>query len=467
MIVEIYECASVTIDEETKWYLRLKDLALAKKMEREEKYYIYNRKYHGQVLEELNENYQKNLLVCKKTPYQLDGEDYSKLDELLKKQLTQLEFQRIDTVNNQLFLSPIFDEKLITILKSHFNLDEQKEDIIDSIIESFKNGTGSFMLGQEEKDLLLNRRKEEKTVSKTFQFNIDKMYSNIERKVYGQKEQLKQILAGMIYNQDILSKYEDKDEVAEMKKTILLCGTTGTGKTLMIKNIAKELKIPYIIEDTTRYTATGYEGENVDNLLTSLVSASPDIISAQNGIIFLDEFDKICCIEGERANIRTKAVQEHLLKMMEGTTVRKKIKKGFSEEEFAFDTRGVTFVLSGAFQELTKEGSLDVKKLISYGMLPEISGRISDIIQLTTPNSKDYKDYLTSFPNSYLEHTASYLKTLGVLLDYDENSIQYLVEEAMNLQFGYRGVKKALDERVNPQLFDCYAGKVKKITLTR
>jgi len=469
MIVEIYECASVTRDGKTGWYLRLKDLAPATAKE-DGKFYIDDRKYHGQIIEVLNQNYQNNLLVCKKTPYRFEREEWSKLDELLKNQLTQLEFQKIDTVNDQILLSPVFDEKLLPILRSHFNLDEQKENIINSIIAGFENGTGSFILGKEEKDLLLNRREKEKekiSIPKAFHFNIHEMYSNIERKVYGQKEQLKQVLATMIYNQDILSKYEEKDDVAEMKKIVLLCGTTGTGKTLMIKNIAKELKIPYIIEDTTRYTATGYEGENVDHLLTSLVSVSPDITSAQNGIIFLDEFDKICHTEGEKSNIRTKAVQEHLLKMIEGTTVRKKIKKGFLEEEFAFDTRGVTFVLSGAFQELTKEGSLDEKKLISYGMLPEISGRISDIIQLATPTRKDYHDYLTVFPNSYLEHTADYLKTLGVFLDYDESSIEYLVEEAMRFESGYRGVKKALDESVNPHLFDCYAGKTKKITLTR
>ena len=139
--------------------------------------------------------------------------------------------------------------------------------------------------------------------------------------MYGQDEQLKQILSCIIKNIDLANSRYHQDEIASLKSNILLLGQTGVGKTLIIKQIAKLFDIPYVLEDATRYTRNGWSGEDIENMIRNLYVASEESLAkAESGILIIDEFDKLCN-RNENSDVSTTSVQQGLLKLIEGTKI--------------------------------------------------------------------------------------------------------------------------------------------------
>jgi ATP-dependent Clp protease ATP-binding subunit ClpX len=244
-----------------------------------------------------------------------------------------------------------------------------------------------------------------------------------------------------------------------------LIGPTGTGKTLMVESMANALDVPYIICDAKRYTSNGYVGEDIESILVDLYrKCNEDMEKFQHGIIFIDEFDKLCEVKDERSHVNTTDVQESILKLLDGTIVNKTIRRGITEEHLSFDTSKVSFVLSGAFTEMfEKENIITDEILKKYGMISELAGRIGSKIVLNRPSKDNLKTLLLNGKYSYLKLFNTYLEMLNIEYEIKDEFIDYIVDFAFDLNLGYRGLEKAISSYVDEQLYDLISGDTKKL----
>jgi len=190
---------------------------------------------------------------------------------------------------------------------------------------------------------------EVKVEEKNKSFSVRKIYDEVTKSVIGQDEAVKTVISTIIRN--------SFTDVPKARSNMFLIGGTGNGKTETMEQVLKRLEIPYIIEDATKYTEEGYVGDKVENALVRLIgAANGDITKAQRGVIILDEMDKKGDNRGN-SHVSTTAVQEGLLKMLEGST--------FSTTRGRFSTEFVTFVLSGACEETFKARDKRLKKKIN------------------------------------------------------------------------------------------------------
>jgi len=334
---------------------------------------------------------------------------------------------------------------------------------------------------------------DEDDVENTFlQYDIEEKYEILKEHVFGQDEQLKQVLSCVAFNVSLDDSGESSEVVADTKTTILLLGNTGVGKTLMIKNIAKMFGIPYVIEDATRYTGSGWSGEDIENMLRNLyVASGKNITNAQMGILVVDEFDKLCK-KGDKNGHATTAVQDGLLKLIEGTKLTISKNNHTDIGGFQFDTSKLTIILSGAFDGMDKiiekrtnqkrlgfynqssdendknidDEIIQVEDLIEYGVKKELAGRINNIIQLNNPSKEDLKNAFLYSKNSPLVSLENFLKSNGIKIEFDEDFVDIIVDKAITLKTGYRGLNKVFNDVVNRERYDIMTGKKKVLSLT-
>lgn len=315
--------------------------------------------------------------------------------------------------------------------------------------------------------------------------NIVSLYKEIKNTIVGQDEQVKKILTTLYQNELINNEYEDN--LLGLKKHLLICGPTGTGKTETIRRIADNYDKAIAIVNATSYSETGYVGESVEDMLASLYyAADGDLDVAQEGILVIDEIDKLAEDVGKKSHVSRLGVQRSLLKILEGNIMNVNIIDGKLASVISFDTSKLTVIGLGAFAGIIKPekkialgfnsvssnnmqdanySKITSKDFVDYGMLPELMGRFTSRVYMHTLKKEDLRNILLFSNESPLILYKEYFKNLNIEFSYDDDFIDEVAEGAYNLDLGARGLKVVLDDIISPYLFEIYVGNIKKIHL--
>lgn len=311
----------------------------------------------------------------------------------------------------------------------------------------------------------------------------------LDQYVIGQDE-AKKTLAVAVYNHykrltHDQKKYEEEIEIE--KSNILMIGPTGTGKTLLAKSISRLLNVPFTIVDATVLTEAGYVGEDVESILTRLLQAADyNVEAAQRGIIFIDEIDKIAR-KGDNPSITRdvsgEGVQQALLKILEGSVVNVPPQGGRKHPDqkmIPINTQNILFIAGGAFEGLDKiiskrlnvsaigYQSLSKKKvseefilsfvmahdLRTFGLIPELVGRLPVITYLNKLDEKALKEILTQPKNALIKQYKRLFEMDGIHLEIKEEALDHLVEKTLKLNLGARGLRSLCEKIFKEFMFE-------------
>lgn len=339
---------------------------------------------------------------------------------------------------------------------------------------------------EDDLELVDNFRKNKK--EKNFELdkiNINDIISDINSKIVGQEKAVNTLVTNIYYNQVLienLSKNDDIDssELDSRKISILLDGSTGTGKTAILKEIAAKLDLPIDIVNANSFSETGYVGPTITDILSRLLKkANGNLELAERGIIVLDEIDKIATPDTYDTRDMKKGVQEELLSFIGGGKYDIAISSGFMKNSVSFDTSKITFILSGAFTKLREDKIQEQEKKINgmgfnnsnndlkneyeitsqdyidYGLMREFFGRIK---VLTSTKSYSIDDLKTILLNSKISPLKNFEKTIQMFgynnLKYNDEVLDKICEEAYKLDTGARGLQSIMANIQNKILID-------------
>ena len=321
----------------------------------------------------------------------------------------------------------------------------------------------------------------------------------LDEYVIGQEE-AKKVLSVAVYNhyKRLMQGENDSDLDVDIEKSnVLLIGETGTGKTLLAKTIATLLDVPFCIADATVFTQAGYVGEDVESILSRLLQAADyDVKRAERGIVFIDEIDKIARKGSENPSItRDVSGEQSLLKLLEGSIVNVPPQGGRKHPEQEFiqvNTRHILFIGSGAFNNLsniicdrmnthaigynTKNINFNPQEALKYvsaqdvkdfGLIPELCGRFPVITSLNALDSSALKRILTEPKNALVKQYIALFKMDGIALSFTEESLDYIVEKAVELQLGARGLRAIVEKIMTDAMFEFPSLSKKKIVVDK
>ena len=288
--------------------------------------------------------------------------------------------------------------------------------------------------------------------------DIKELSKEVKKSIIGQDKVVDKAISTIIHNQMLINTDLDNDEVRQQKQSMLIFGGTGTGKTEIVKQIAEKINIPYVIEDATKFTEEGYKSRDVSDMLSDLLRACDgDLDLAKRGILIIDEIDKKRASSTE--TVSTTAVQNSLLKIIEGDIIQINI-DSFFEEPIDFDTSFLTVIMTGSFEGMLKnekrsigfnseENSTNNKKyttedFVKFGMIPEFMGRITSIAKTNDLEYNDLKKILVESDISPINLKKKFFDTLDVKTDFDEEFLDKIVSEAIAKKTGARGLKSAV-----------------------
>lgn len=325
--------------------------------------------------------------------------------------------------------------------------------------------------------------------------------AKLDEYVIGQDE-AKKVIAVAVYNhyKRLLQDTSSEDKEVEIEKSnILMIGDTGTGKTLLARTIAKMLDVPFCIADATVFTEAGYVGEDVESILTRLLQAADyDVASAERGIVFIDEIDKIARKGADNPSITRdvsgEGVQQSLLKLLEGSMVNVPPKGGRKHPEQDFihiNTQNILFIASGAFNNLSqiisermnanaigynkKNRTIDKSNMLKYvsaqdvkqfGLIPELCGRFPVITSLDPLDAPALKQILTQPKNALVKQYIKLFKMDGINLVFEDDALDYMVQKAIDLKLGARGLRAIVEKIMTDAMYDFPSLNRRKMSVT-
>lgn len=325
----------------------------------------------------------------------------------------------------------------------------------------------------------------------------------LDQYIIGQDD-AKKYLSVAVYNhyKRLLSQQDEAadDNVEIEKSNIVMVGSTGTGKTLLARTIAKLLKVPFTIVDATVFTQAGYVGEDVESILSRLLQvADYDVARAERGIVFIDEIDKIAR-KGDNPSITRdvsgEGVQQSMLKLLEGSIVNVPPKGGRKhpdQDYIQVDTHNILFICGGAFDGIEKKiaqrlnthtvgydsvqnkQKIDTSDLMQYvepqdlksfGLIPEIIGRLPVLTYLNPLDRKALRNILTEPKNSITKQYIKLFALDGIKLTFEPEVLDYVVDKAVEYKLGARGLRSIVESIMTEAMFEAPSDNRKKFTVT-